>query len=164
MKKQKQFLLLLGLFFISKISYSQGAINVTSNTIKINGIIHDYSIGEMTMITTEMNANLIVTQGILQPGNFTKKTNDEILKSDLIDFVKVYPNPTENLLFVELLNAENATIQLFDAVGKMILETKSTTQKSTIDLSPYSTGNYYLVVFSPNNQTQKMSFKIQKIK
>ena len=89
MTKQKQFLLLLGILFFSKISFAQSTINVTSHTATIGGIVHDYSIGEMTMVTTERTSNLIVTQGVLQPNSTTSKSSDVIIKSDLIDFVKV---------------------------------------------------------------------------
>ena len=150
-------------FFSGKL-FCQSTINVTSNSATINGIVHDYSIGEMTMVTTERTSNLIVTQGVLQPNSTTSKSSDVIIKSDLIDFVKVYPNPTSNMLFIELLETENATFQLYDALGKIVLETKNQAQKSSIDLSSFTTGNYYLVVKNALQETQKMSFKIQKIK
>jgi hypothetical protein len=100
---------------MAKFSFSQNTVNVTSHTATIHGIVYDYSIGEMTMIATVRNNNLIITQGIIQPINASLKINDEVIKTDLIDFVKIYPNPIKNLLFVELIEIENANIQLFDA-------------------------------------------------
>ena len=164
MINQKKIFILIGLFCMAKVSFSQSTINVTSHTATINGIVYDYSIGEMSMIATERTNNLIVTQGIIQPINASSKINDEVIKTKLIDFVKIYPNPTKNLLFVELIETENANIQLFDALGKMILETKNLTQKTTIDLTSYSIGNYYLVAINSKDKTQKKSFKIQKLK
>jgi len=160
----KKRILTLLFFTIFYAASAQSTINITSHTVTIGGVVHDYSIGEMTMVTTEQMQNLIVTQGVLQPSSLLhKKINDDI-NSDFIDFVKVYPNPTNNLLFVELLDAENATIQLYDALGKTVINTKSTAQKSSLDLSSFATGTYYLVVSNPNQQSQKMSFNIQKIK
>lgn len=157
----------VGLIFLIT-SYSQveaqTTINVTSHSASINGIVYDYSIGEMTMISTERASNLIVTQGILQPNSKTSKTDEVISKIDFVDFVKVYPNPTSNILFIELIDIENATFQLFDALGKILVDTKSIGMKSRIDLSAFAIGNYYLVVKNDTNQTQKMSFKIQKTK
>ncbi len=154
------------IFFIitfSKVN-AQTTINVTSHSASINGIVYDYSIGEMTMTTTERASNLIITQGVLQP-NYRNSTTDEVIsKNDFEDFAKVYPNPTSNLLFIELIDTENATFQLFDALGKILIDTKSTEMKSSIDLSAFATGNYYLVVKNDTKQTQKMSFKIQKTK
>jgi hypothetical protein len=67
-------------------------------------------------------------------------------------------------LSIELIETENISIQLFDALGKLILEMKNRTQKTTLDMNSYSVGNYYLVAFNSKDQTQKLSFKIQKIK
>jgi hypothetical protein len=82
----------------------------------------------MTLVSTERNANLIVTQGLLQPngsrnGTQAQPGNTQIASSDLI---KVYPNPTENILNVESFeNAEAAiSYQLFDATGKVVLSEK----------------------------------------
>jgi hypothetical protein len=41
---------------------------------------------------------------------------------------------------------------------------KNRTQKTIIDMTSYSIGNYYLLAFNPKDQTQKISFRIQKIK
>jgi len=164
MISSKKIFILLGLSFLTQISFSQNSINVTSNTATVNGIVHDYSIGEMAMIATERNDNLIITQGVIQPITASLKTNGKVIKKDLIDFVKVYPNPTKNLLSIELIETENISLQLFDALGKLILEMKNRTQKTIIDMTSYSIGNYYLLAFNPKDQTQKVSFKIQKIK
>jgi hypothetical protein len=164
MMSLKKIFILLGLSCTTQISLCQNAINVTSRTATINDIVHDYSIGEMGMIATERNGNLIITQGVIQPINSSLKIKDGDIKTDLIDFVKVYPNPTKNLLSIELIETENITIQLFDALGKLILEMKNRTQKTTLDMNSYSIGNYYLVAFNSKDQTQKLSFKIQKIK
>ena len=164
MISSKKIFILLGLSFLTQISFSQNSINVTSNTATVNGIVHDYSIGEMAMIATERNDNLIITQGVIQPITASLKTNGKVIKTDLIDFVKVYPNPTKNLLSIELIETENISLQLFDALGKLILEMKNRTQKTIIDMTSYSIGNYYLLAFNPKDQTQKIFFKIQKIK
>jgi hypothetical protein len=160
---QKNILVVL-IFLITSYSQveAQTTINVTSHSASINGIVYDYSIGEMTMISTERASNLIVTQGILQPNSRTSKTDEVISKIDFVDFVKVYPNPTSNILFIELTDTENATFQLFDALGKILVDTKSIGMKSRIDLSAFAIGNYNLVVKNDTNQTQKMSFKILK--
>jgi hypothetical protein len=149
---------------MTQISFCQNTINVSSHTTSINGIVHDYSIGEMAMVASEQNNNLIITQGVIQPIIASIKTKDEVIKTDLIDFVKVYPNPTKNMLSIELIETDNVNLQLFDALGKLILEMKNRTQKTIIDMTSYSIGNYYLLAFNPKDQPQKISFRIQKIK
>ena len=68
------------------------------------------------------------------------------------------------MLSIKLIETENVNFQLFDALGKLILEMKNSSQKTIIDMTSYSIGNYYLLAFNPKDQTQKISFRIQKIK
>ena len=68
------------------------------------------------------------------------------------------------MLSIKLIETDNVNLQLFDALGKLILEIKNSSQKTTIDMTSYSIGNYYLLAFNPKDQTQKISFRIQKIK
>ena len=153
-------------------SFAQQTINVASNSATINGLKFDYSIGEMTLITTERQANLIVTQGLLQPtgsgsGATPQPGNTGITSSDLI---KVYPNPTENILFVESVENTDADIsyQLFDATGKIVLSEKISWKagpnKFSLDLKNYAAGAYYLMIRKPNaaGNLENFSYKIQK--
>jgi hypothetical protein len=157
---------------ISVESFAQQTINVSSHSASINGLKFDYSIGEMTLVTTERTANLIVTQGLLQPngsgsGATAQPGNTHQALSDLI---KVYPNPTENILFVESIENADADIsyQLFDAAGKIVLSEKifwkAGPNKLSLDLKNYAAGAYYLMIRKPNAQgnPDNFSYKIQK--
>ncbi len=157
---------------LSTSAFCQNTLNVSSHSATINGATFDYSIGEMTLVSTERNANLIVTQGLLQPngsrnGTQAQPGNTQIVSSDLI---KVYPNPTENILNVESFeNAEAAiSYQLFDATGKVVLSENAIwqagTNKVTLDLKNYAAGSYYLMIRKPNANgiIENFSYKIQK--
>ena len=157
---------------LSTSAFCQNTLNVSSHSATINGATFDYSIGEMTLVSTERNANLIVTQGLLQPngsrsGTQAQPGNTQIANSDLI---KVYPNPTENILNVESFeNAEAAiSYQLFDATGKVVLSENAIwqagTNKVTLDLKNYAAGSYYLMIRKPNANgiIENFSYKIQK--
>ena len=157
---------------LSTSAFCQNTLNVSSHSATINGATFDYSIGEMTLVSTERNANLIVTQGLLQPngsrnGTQAQPGNTQIASSDLI---KVYPNPTENILNVESFeNAEAAiSYQLFDATGKVVLSENAIwqagTNKVTLDLKNYAAGSYYLMIRKPNVNgiIENFSYKIQK--
>ncbi|MBK8145776.1 MAG: T9SS type A sorting domain-containing protein [Bacteroidetes bacterium] len=163
---------LFALLLTPFIGFCQQSINVASSSTTINGATFDYSIGEMTLVSTERNATLIVTQGLLQPtdsrkGNQAQPANTNIPLSDLI---KVYPNPTENILNIESYENANAVIsyQLFDATGKVILSEKAVWQtgsnKITLDLKSYASGSYYLMIRKPNPDgiLNNFSYKIQK--
>lgn len=152
--------------------FSQQTINVSSRSATINGMRFDYSIGEMTLVSTERNAGLIVTQGLLQPTSSGSGANTptEHVTNALSDLIKVYPNPTENILFVESIENTDTDInyQLFDASGKIVMSEKVTwtsgPNKLSLDLRNYAAGAYYLMIRKPNQagQTDNFSYKIQK--
>jgi hypothetical protein len=62
------------LALISSDAFCQHTLNVSSHSAAIKGLTFDYSIGEMTLVSTERNANLIVTQGLLQPSGSRKRS------------------------------------------------------------------------------------------
>lgn len=160
-------------FGVSMSAFSQQNFNVAGHTAVINGMTFDYSIGEMTLITTERNANLTVTQGLLQPtgpgnGANTQPGNTHTLPAT--DLVKVYPNPTENILFVESVENLEAefSYQLFDVAGKVVLSKtllqKKGVNKYSLDLRQFAAGSYYLVIRKLNaeGEYENYSYKIQK--
>ena len=60
--------------------------------------------------------------------------------------IKIYPNPTNNIINIEGLNKnENKTIQIFDVQGKLVI-TKTIIEKGTIDLSELNKGVYVIKV------------------
>jgi PKD repeat protein len=60
--------------------------------------------------------------------------------------IKIYPNPTNNIINIEGLNKnENNTIQIFDVQGKLVI-TKNITEKGTIDLSELNKGVYVIKI------------------
>lgn len=153
-------------------AFSQKTFNVAGNSATINGNRFDYSIGEMTLVTTERSANLIVTQGLLQPtGSGSGASSEPVtIKPSFSDNVKVYPNPTSNLLYVETIEPSDVEVgyQMYDATGKMIFS-KSVSQKAgphkqSFDLQSYAAGSYYLLISKPSaaGALESFSYKIQK--
>jgi hypothetical protein len=60
--------------------------------------------------------------------------------------IKIYPNPTNNIINIEGLNKnENNTIHIFDVQGKLVI-TKIITEKGTIDLSELNKGVYVIKI------------------
>jgi hypothetical protein len=60
--------------------------------------------------------------------------------------IKIYPNPTNNIINIEGLNKnENNTIHIFDVQGKLVI-TKTITEKGTIDLSELNKGVYVIKI------------------
>jgi len=172
-KRLKDIAILVGFVSLSTGVYSQTTINAGSNSVVLNGNLFEYSIGEMTLISTEQSGNLIVTQGYLQPQGNSSTQSDFATSSmdDLTSHIRVYPNPTENLLFIETLEtlADEVSFQLVDATGKVVLGRNDKQveglNKYTLDLTSIAAGTYFLLI-QPVTQTAsstKLSFKIQKL-
>ena len=166
--------LFLGFSLFASDVFSQQTLNVAGNSVKINGMSFEYSIGEMTIVSTERNANLIVTQGMLQPSSTTDKlqtTPGANNLNDLADQIKVYPNPTQNMLFVETYESQigDYSYQLFDGVGKIVLSQSGQTvigmNKFSLDLQSFAGGNYYLMLrkLGQSGEAENYSYKIQKL-
>jgi subtilisin family serine protease len=64
----------------------------------------------------------------------------------------VFPNPTSSKINVEInaLNGDVVTIEVYNAIGEMVLRTNSDQIKTQIDLSPLSNGVYFLKVTKRN--------------
>ncbi len=161
------------LLVVSAQCFAQHTMNVSSHTAVIAGNTFDYSIGEMTLISTAHTGGLIVTQGFLQPlQNERVETHmaEPSSAQTMANQVKVYPNPTENILFIESIEETEQMIgyQLFDATGKVVLNEKINWHvgfnKLTLDLRNYAAGAYYLMISQPNQQgnLENTSYKIQK--
>jgi len=70
--------------------------------------------------------------------------------------VRVYPNPTNNIINIEgLTKNENNTIQIFDVQGKLVI-TKTITEKGTIDLSELNKGVYVIKIGEVAQRIVKM--------
>ena len=60
--------------------------------------------------------------------------------------INIYPNPTTGLLNV--INAENATINVYNTVGELV---KTVTNTNTVDLSDVQNGTYIVKVITNDN-------------
>jgi photosystem II stability/assembly factor-like uncharacterized protein len=81
------------------------------------------------------------------------------LENDLENWLKVFPNPTQNLLFVELLNESKGNCELLDITGQVVLS-KSLTRSETLDLHSLSSGTYILKVNAGKKNTTLKVIKL----
>jgi hypothetical protein len=173
---KKKFIYLLGLALLAvgiPEIYAQNTLNVSGNSAKINGMTFDYSIGEMTLVSTEHQSNFIITQGLLQADQ--SASGQSTSPSDLNQWqnlVKVYPNPSDNLVYAEWQADKTAdcAYQLFDATGKVVLKGNyqqlSGNNKIRLELQSLAAGTYYLMLSGlvAEDAQEQFSFKIQKVK
>ncbi|MCI5081467.1 MAG: T9SS type A sorting domain-containing protein, partial [Saprospiraceae bacterium] len=76
---------------------------------------------------------------------------DEVLSNEGVEVdngLHVFPNPTIDQLVVQLKNARQMELTLFDASGKLILRKQGQDDKEVLQLKALSTGIYYLQVRS----------------
>ncbi|HPF93721.1 MAG TPA: T9SS type A sorting domain-containing protein, partial [Tenuifilaceae bacterium] len=60
--------------------------------------------------------------------------------------INLYPNPTAQMLTVELGQNKALRLTVTDLTGRVVLTKENPTQTETLDLSPLSNGVYLLVV------------------
>ena len=114
------------------VAFSQAPVNGTVILrIPYTGLGNQTLNMELVENTAARNYQLNVVTGI----NDIKNSN-----------IKIYPNPTNNIINIEGLNKnENNTIQIFDVQGKLVI-TKTINEKGTIDLSELNKGVYVIKI------------------
>lgn len=154
--------------------YSQHTLNVSGGSATLQGNTYEYAIGEMTLVHTAHHPSLIITQGFLQPhdGEVTSPSaNPGSTLSSLSDQIRVYPNPTTNIVYLELQESQAGNYQLdvYDAAGRILHSSEGALQvgsnKLSVNLETYASGNYYLFLHKPNTLgvMDNYSYQIQKI-
>jgi hypothetical protein len=78
------------------------------------------------------------------------------LEEQLIDLIKLFPNPTTGIVSLELSNLELDLIRVIDGRGRVVSEMTSCNNNCQIDLSEYQDGLYqFLFVTSSGSQVSK---------
>ena len=116
-----------------------------------------FAVGE-PINTVNGDGEIVIAQGFLQVAieSGTSQT-DELLLSSL----KVYPNPVNYELHLELLESNgNYSAQLYNTLGQPIASTNFENNYQKIDLSTLQAGTYFLQVY--NNEKSLGSYSIIK--
>jgi Secretion system C-terminal sorting domain/Pregnancy-associated plasma protein-A/GEVED domain len=85
----------------------------------------------------------------LKIGNTTLSTEE--FENTVSNFV-VYPNPSNAIFNID--TDSNATIEIYDVIGKKLKTDKIETGKSQLDLSSYYNGIYFLKITNEKNKTR----------
>jgi len=84
-------------------------------------------------------------------------TNTQISSVSNLESIKVnvYPNPTStDYITIELLDDQNASLKLIDALGKVVLE-ESFNYTTQLDMSVFAKGIYYLILKTDEQSVTK---------
>ncbi len=111
----------------------------------------NFTLSEVSLISnneTEIPVNLVNDSIIIQ-GVVTG-----IVEETIQDKVKLYPNPTNNFLTLELPSMEVYEISIFNSIGLLVYSSKhfSQTTKQNIDLNQLPAGVYMLEVKNKNGE------------
>lgn len=147
-------------------SIGPSTLNATGGSGSIAGNSFEWSVGEMTMISTFSSASLVVTQGLLQPQTGpTGVPNSPFITNHLA----VFPNPADGVLYLQprFEGPVKLGYTLFDMAGRLVMsrETflKTGNEQQVLVLSHLAAGQYMLsVLLEEKGQTHRAGYKIQK--
>jgi hypothetical protein len=77
--------------------------------------------------------------------------------------ISIYPNPASNMINVKMNTTliNNATLELYDATGKLIMQQKVVNEYSALNISGFANGIYTMRIITDNEQTIKRIVKQQ---
>jgi len=164
MKKKK--LIIIGMLFLglglSGLN-AQEVITSGGGNASGNGGSASYSIGQVVYATNN-GTNGSVAQGVQQPFEISIVTGIEEAKGITLQFL-VYPNPTTGILILKI--AGETEIQfiasLYDMNGKLLENKKIDSNETSIDLSHFVHGTYFLKVVRTKKTLSPEEIKTFKI-
>ena len=158
--KRLFFTVILGIAFFGAIGQTVGPELVSSAGESFNNTSYqlDWSIGEC-VTATYSNGSYLITQGFHQ--NSYVITAVEDLAKDIN--ITVYPNPTSDFISLRFSTTEilrNVKLTVTDISGKLLQQSKVTSDQEQLNFSNYAKGVYFLNVKRENHLIK--SFKIIK--
>ena len=163
MKYKKLMLWAFLLIGIGRTVNAQEAIPATGGNASGNGGSASYSIGQVAY-TTNTGPSGSIAQGVQQPYEISVITAIGETE-DIKLLVSVYPNPTTNVLNVNIeasstRNTQSMSYQLFDITGKLLESNALDGNKTSIVMSHLVPASYFIKVY--RNQKELKTFKIIK--
>lgn len=149
-------------------SITPATLNAVGGTAIIGANEFDWSVGEMTMVSTFTASTIVVTQGMLQPTEMATTDINEVIWPMRLT---VFPNPASSIVNINYSSTRPATIQyrLMDMTGKVLLtgicETKTGISTEQLNISQFACATYALAITVSNEQgTKTTTYKIEKLK
>jgi len=162
-------LILAGSVTLKAQSVGPATVNAAGNTTIIGGNEFEWSVGEMSLISTFSTPGIIITQGVLQPAPADVTATRDV---SLTRHLQVFPNPASSIVFLEY-NAESSGIlsyDLMDITGRVLAKKTVKISRGTIteqiNISELACATYMLKVSVSNENagSESTSYKIEKLK
>ncbi len=130
---------------------AQTSVNATGGNASGSGGSASYSVGQLAY-TTNTGTNGSVSEGVQQPFEISVVTGLEEAKGINLS-VTAYPNPTTDYLTLSISEFEisNLTYQLYDISGKLLQSEKITDNQTSIVMSNFVSGIYFVKVILDHN-------------
>jgi hypothetical protein len=119
--------------------------------------------GSGSVVVYDSNSEVIYNS----PGNYGSGAAASFIVNELIlanndnilNGVIIYPNPASSVLNIE--NAENSSIEIYDLLGRVILSENNISLNKQLNVSSFSTGTY-LIKITNGNQVKTDKFIINR--
>lgn len=164
------FCTMLGLPYVRGQSIGPQTLNATGGTFNMGSNVFDWSIGEMSMVSTFSGPAIILTQGLLQ--NETMLSVSGINDTHLQQWVRVFPNPASSVLNLQFTTSSTGTVTyaFMDITGRVLISKSvpvvSGRVEEQLNISAFAAAPYLLEVTITDEQAgaKKTSYKIDKLK
>jgi hypothetical protein len=123
---------------------SNNEFNPADATIGLNTITYSF---------TDANSCTNSAQATIEVDDCLSLNEEESSKA------KIYPNPVNSILFIEINEAKELKIELIDALGKVVHSQTSSASSTSIDVSNLQAGIYMLRI-NNNYHTEKISVNL----
>jgi hypothetical protein len=156
----KKLVLTILTVFVGLPMLAQEAIPATGGDVTESEGSVSYTIGQVLYITNT-GTNGSVAEGVQQPYEISVVVGIEQAK-DINSICKAYPNPSTDLLILEVESAANEDLyfQLYDMMGKLLVSKKLLNIKTNISMANLAPSTYFLKV--TDHQKVVKTFKIIK--
>ncbi|WP_310992527.1 T9SS type A sorting domain-containing protein [Aequorivita marina] len=125
-------------------------------------IIDTYGDGGASVTLTDNEGNeLYVTDGNYGSGEISDFSSNGVLgvNQTQMDAISLYPNPATST--INLKNAENANVQVFDVLGKMLFSVNNISTNEQVDVAKLHSGTYFMKI-TKNNKVITKRFLVSK--
>jgi len=141
-------LLLICVFGLSFfIGFSQELVSSAGSHSQTNTVQVSWSLGEVTIANTQTQ-KLYYGEGVHQP--IVANSGISIDEEVALPTLSLYPNPTNGNLFIE--NDEDyIRYEVVDMAGKILIKDDLTKGQDLVNLSPLSTGQYFIRFYTKTN-------------
>jgi len=92
--------------------------------------------------------NVVLTSEQISALYMFESIKPSSISLDPVHAIQVYPNPTTGIINIK--NAENSQVSVYDILGKLVLTYDNKTSFGTIDLSNLDEGIYVVTIFKAN--------------